>query len=172
MREKKDITDIYIGSQCGHEFCHVCYAPYAGLEGIHHIGNDAHDPKCVHHSNNLGNYVGDIEDDDESDDEDEEEMPAPPELPMKKTSNNKRKPGTDDEAVDNHSSTHERGEKRNKGAGDETQEPLAQPDDTPITPLVSGALNHDGGIPNSNHRRVPRRPQPPANRLWKIPFYY
>lgn len=44
---------LTLGKQCKHEFCWMCFASYAGKEGIRKRGNSAHAEGCKYHSRNL-----------------------------------------------------------------------------------------------------------------------
>jgi hypothetical protein len=42
-----------LGQVCRHEFCWLCFASYAGIDGIHAMGNSAHLESCEYSPNNL-----------------------------------------------------------------------------------------------------------------------
>ncbi|CAN9129588.1 unnamed protein product [Alternaria alternata] len=45
-------------NDCRFEFCYVCRAPYDGMQGIHRIGNAAHNESCPYHPKKLPTYQG------------------------------------------------------------------------------------------------------------------
>ncbi|KAF2164965.1 hypothetical protein M409DRAFT_56313 [Zasmidium cellare ATCC 36951] len=55
--------------RCKHEFCWLCFASYNGAEGIHRVGNEAHNETCQYHPDRLPSAPSDLESEDDLDEE-------------------------------------------------------------------------------------------------------